>query len=80
MNLTQALVWNVGTFASDGNGKVTSGDPARAKVQMRRQGAEQPVVAMKLLKGSGAKGLNYPVLFDASTTRVGGTFGQNKTV
>ena len=80
MNITQALVRNVGTYASDGNGKVTSGDPARAKVQMRRQGAEQPVVAMKPLKGGRAKGLHYSVLFAVSTTKVGGTFGQNKTV
>jgi hypothetical protein len=38
---------NVGTFVCDANGKATSGRTMRAKVRMRRKGAEQLVVAMK---------------------------------
>ena len=38
------------------------------KVQMRRIGADQPVVAIKPLNGGGAKGLSDPVLDSGSTT------------
>jgi hypothetical protein len=37
------------------------------KVQMRRIGADQPVIVMKPLNGGGAKGLNDPVLDNGST-------------
>jgi len=40
VNNTQALVRNVGTYASDDNGKNPSGNPVRMKVQMRRIGAD----------------------------------------
>jgi hypothetical protein len=40
VNITQALVRNVGTYDSDDNGKNPSGDPARMKVQMRSIGAD----------------------------------------
>ena len=43
--MVQALVRNVGTYdPDDNNGKVTSGKPARTKVQMQGIGAEQSVV------------------------------------
>ena len=38
------------------------------KVQMRRIGTDQPVVAMKPPNGGGAKGLSDPVLDSGSTT------------
>jgi len=60
--VTQALVRNVGTYDSDENGKVTSGEPARTKVQMQSIGAEQSVVVMKFRNWNGAKGLYYLVL------------------
>ena len=44
MNVAQALVRNVGTYDSDDKGKITSGEPARMKVQMQGIGAEQSVV------------------------------------
>jgi hypothetical protein len=37
------------------------------KVQMRRIGADEPVVAKKPPNGGGAKGLSYPVLNNVST-------------
>jgi len=63
VNVVQALVRNVGTYdPNDNNGKVTSGKPARTKVQMQGIGAEQSVVVMKFRNGNGAKGLYYLVL------------------
>jgi hypothetical protein len=53
------------------------------KVSMRCIGAEQTVVVMNLLNGSGAKGseseLYYSVL-KISQPEMGGTYGQNKAV
>jgi len=53
------------------------------KVQMRGIGAEQAVVVMNLLNGSGAKGseseLYYPVL-EICQPAMGGTCEQNKAV
>jgi len=43
-------------------------NPVRMKVQMRRIGADQPVVAKKPPNSGGAKGLSYPVLDNGSTT------------
>ena len=60
--MAQTLVRNVGTYDLDDNGKVTSGEPARTKVQMQGIGTEQSVVVMKFRNGNGAKGLCYLVL------------------
>ena len=73
---------NVGTFGVDANGKATSGLNQRAKVRMRHQGAEHPVVARKSVKADGVKGvhvvkprlLGQPEMGGAQETR------QNRTV
>jgi hypothetical protein len=77
--VTQALVRNAGTYDSDDNGKVTSGEPARTKVQMQSIGTEQSVVVMNFRNGNGAKRLCYLVL-NTGQPKKGGTYEQNKTV
>ena len=49
VNLSQALVWNVGTCRSDGKGETQSGGPMRVRVPMRDTGADQLVVVLKSL-------------------------------
>ena len=57
-----------GSYREHGNlsfrcqGRPSSGRPMRGRVPTRSTGADQLVVAMKLMKINGAKGLNYPVL------------------
>ena len=59
LSLPEAIEWNVGTWDSDANGEAASGRATRARSTGKRSpGAEQPVkLAMKSLKGDGAKGL-----------------------
>ena len=47
--MLEAMERNVGTWDSDANGEATSGRTMRASVRKRSPGAEQPVVAGKLL-------------------------------
>jgi hypothetical protein len=77
--VVQASVRNVGTYDSDGNGKATSGNPVRAKVQMRSIGTEQSVVVMRPSNEGRTKGLHYPVL-KISQPAMGGANGQNEVV
>ena len=49
MNVVQALVWNVGTCRLDVKGESSSRDPARARVPMQGTGADDSVVALKVL-------------------------------
>jgi hypothetical protein len=49
VNLSQALVWNVGTCRSDGKGETQSGGPTRVRVLMRGTGADQRVLVLKSL-------------------------------
>ena len=60
--MTQASVAERGNLRLRCKRKNPSGRTARMKVRMRSIGAEQPVVAMKFLKGNRAKGLYYSVL------------------
>jgi len=58
----QTLLTQVVPFALAGNAnrKGTSGSPVRPKVQMRRQGADCSVLAMKLGNSRGAKEAGHP--------------------
>jgi hypothetical protein len=47
---------------SDEKGNTTNSRNCKGKIPTQGTGAEQPVVAKKLLKNGGAKGLYYPVL------------------
>ena len=49
VTLFQALLGNVGTSRADVKGEIQVGSTARMSVPMRRTGAEQLVVVMKLL-------------------------------
>ena len=62
MTLFQALSGNVGTCRADVKGDVQVVGTTRARVPMRRTGAEQPVLAMKPGNAGGAKGLRHSVL------------------
>lgn len=59
MNLIQALVWNVGNLCFDVKGAIQVEEPRGFEYRCKTTGADQPVVAVKLMKISGAKGLNY---------------------
>jgi len=56
----QALVRNVGTCRLDAKGEAASGRTVSARVPTRGEGADRPVVVMKLGNASGAKGPNCP--------------------
>ena len=49
VTLFQALLGNVGTSRADDKGEIQVGNSTRMSVPMRRTGAEQLVVVMKLL-------------------------------
>jgi len=70
----QALVRNVGTCCLDVKGEAASGRTVSARVPMRGEGADRPVVAMKLGNASGAKGPNCPAKAVGQPAR-GGTRG-----
>jgi hypothetical protein len=57
----QASVWNMGTSRLDGNAGLQVAESMRSREQMRGTGADQPVVAKKGRKRSGAKGLSRSV-------------------
>lgn len=70
----------MGTYGSGENGKGTSEELTRPKVQIRSIGTEQPVVAMNPLKRWRSKGAALSRFEQMSTTNVGGANGQNKVV
>ncbi len=74
VTLFQALLGNVGTGRGDVKGEAQVGNTTRARVPMRRTGAEQPVVVMKRSNVRGAKGLRHSVLAVGQPER-GGTYG-----
>lgn len=49
MNIIQAFIWNSRTYDLDDKGKATSKDLTSVKVPMQGIGAEQFVVAKKIL-------------------------------
>ena len=49
-------MWNVGTWSIDVKGEAGSGTPHEGESTEAMPGAEPPVVALKSLKGDGAKG------------------------
>lgn len=49
MNIIQAFIWNSRTYDLDDKGKAMSKDLTSVKVPMQGIGAEQFVVAMKIL-------------------------------
>ena len=61
VTLFQALLGNVGTGRGDVKGEAQVGGTARARVPMRRTGAEQLAVVMKRSNVRGAKGLRHSV-------------------
>ena len=61
MTLFWALSGNVGTGRADAKGDVQMVSAMRARVPMRRTGAEQLVVVMKPGNAGGAKGLRHSV-------------------
>ena len=74
VTLFQALLRNVGTGRDDDKGEAQAGGTARARVPMRRTGAEQLVLAMKRSNARGAKGLRHSVLSVGQPAR-GGAHG-----
>ena len=55
------------TFVTDVKGKAASGYPTSVNVPKRFQGADVPVIPMKLRNGGGGKGDNYPVFIRRKT-------------
>ncbi len=74
VTLFQALLGNVGTGRGDVKGEAPVGNTTRARVPMRRTGAEQPVVVMKRSNVRGAKGLRHSV-FAVGQPERGGAHG-----
>ena len=71
MKLFWALSGNVGTGRADEKGDVQVGGTMRARVPMRRTGAEQLVVVMKPGNAGGAKGLRHSVSLMGQPARGG---------
>ncbi len=74
VTLFQALLGNVGTGRGDVKGEVQVVSATRARVPMRRTGAEQPVLVMKRSNVRGAKGLRHWVFVVGQPER-GGAHG-----
>ncbi len=74
VTLCQALLGNVGTGRGDVKGEVQVVSATRARVPMRRTGAEQPVLVMKRSNVRGAKGLRHSV-FAVGQPERGGAHG-----
>ena len=74
VTLFQALLGNVGTGRGDVKGEAQVGGTTRARVPMRRTGAEQPVLVMKRSNVRGAKGLRHSVFVVGQPAR-GGAHG-----
>ena len=55
-NLSQALVWNVGTCRSDDKGEIQVEGTTRMRVRMRSTRAEQSVVGRKVLQWDWTEG------------------------
>jgi len=58
-SLDQAPVWNVRTWPAMPREKAQAAPTARAKVPMRRRGADCPVVALKRGNARGANGAGH---------------------